>query len=198
MHITKFTHACVRVEHAGGVLVIDPGEWTEPEAVAGADAVLITHEHFDHIDTRHLTALDVPVYAPAGADIPGVEVIGVSGGDVFVAAGCPVTAIGSEHATVHAGQPSCAHTGYLVADALYHPGDSLQLPERPVQTLLLPVHASWLKLAEAIDFVTRVQPEVSLAIHDAMVNERALSSTEGWLTKVTDGRYRWISPGETL
>ena len=39
MRITKYTHACVRIEHDGKVLVIDPGVWTEPEAVAGADAL---------------------------------------------------------------------------------------------------------------------------------------------------------------
>ena len=48
MRITKFGHACVRVEHDGATLVIHPGGWTEPEAVDGATAVLITHEHPDH------------------------------------------------------------------------------------------------------------------------------------------------------
>ena len=48
MRITKFGHACVRVEHGSTALVIDPGEWTEPEAVDGATAVLVTHEHPDH------------------------------------------------------------------------------------------------------------------------------------------------------
>ena len=44
MRITKFGHACVRVEYAGTTLVIDPGVFTQPEALTGADAVLITHE----------------------------------------------------------------------------------------------------------------------------------------------------------
>ena len=48
MRITKYGHACVRIEQDGRVLVVDPGVWTEPEAVTGADAVLITHEHADH------------------------------------------------------------------------------------------------------------------------------------------------------
>ncbi len=50
MRITKFGHACVRVEHDGHTLVIDPGGFTEPEAVDGADAVLVTHEHPDHYE----------------------------------------------------------------------------------------------------------------------------------------------------
>ncbi|WP_346055809.1 MBL fold metallo-hydrolase [Amycolatopsis dongchuanensis] len=137
--------------------------------------VLVTHEHFDHIDVRHLAGLDVPVCAPAGADIPGADFIEVSDGDDFVAAGFPVTAISSEHATVYGGQPVCPHLGYLLADALYHPGDALRVSGRPVRTLLLPVHASWLKLAEAVDFAAAVQPQVSLGIHDSCPPNRRTS-----------------------
>ncbi|GHF15501.1 hypothetical protein GCM10014715_83470 [Streptomyces spiralis] len=43
MRITKYTHSCVRLQHDGGATpVIDPGVWSEPEALAGADAVLVT------------------------------------------------------------------------------------------------------------------------------------------------------------
>ncbi|HEY9472779.1 MAG TPA: MBL fold metallo-hydrolase, partial [Mycobacteriales bacterium] len=67
MRITKYTHSCVRLEHdSGGVLVIDPGVWSEPRALRGADAVLVTHEHGDHIDSLRLAGLGAPVYAPVG------------------------------------------------------------------------------------------------------------------------------------
>ena len=48
MRITKFGHACVRLETGEHTIVLDPGGFTEPEAVDGATAVLITHEHADH------------------------------------------------------------------------------------------------------------------------------------------------------
>ena len=54
MRITKYTHSCVRLA-GDGVLVIDPGEWSERSALDGADAVLITHEHPDHLDLAALT-----------------------------------------------------------------------------------------------------------------------------------------------
>src|SRR5215475_1537302 len=50
MKLTKFSHACVRLERDGGVLVIDPGTFAERAALDGVDAILITHEHTDHID----------------------------------------------------------------------------------------------------------------------------------------------------
>ena len=37
----QFGHACVRIEHEGHVVVLDPGVFTEPEAVDGATAVLV-------------------------------------------------------------------------------------------------------------------------------------------------------------
>lgn len=65
MRITKFTHACVRIEHAGTTVVLDPGGFTGPDAVDGADAVLITHEHFDHYDPANLRACDAPIHTIA-------------------------------------------------------------------------------------------------------------------------------------
>ena len=47
MRIKKFGHSCVRIEHDGHTLVLDPGMFTDPEAMDGADAVLITHQHYD-------------------------------------------------------------------------------------------------------------------------------------------------------
>lgn len=109
MQITKYTHACVRLEHDGGVLVIDPGTWSEPAALAGADAVLVTHEHADHIDVLRLAGLGVPVHAPAEADIPRLEVTGMSSGAEFTAAGFRVRAVGGRHASVYGGRPDCAN-----------------------------------------------------------------------------------------
>jgi L-ascorbate metabolism protein UlaG (beta-lactamase superfamily) len=201
LRITKFTHACVRLEHAGRVLVIDPGVWSEPRALRGADAVLVTHEHVDHVDVLRLVGLGVPVFAPAGADLTldglALAVTEVRAGETFTAAGLPVRAVGGRHATIYGGQPDCANLGYVVGDSVYHPGDSLHVPEVPVETLLVPAQASWLKLNEAIDFVRAVRPERAFPIHDAQLNERGLESVNGWMSEETDAGYRYLAPGET-
>ncbi|MDF6040607.1 MBL fold metallo-hydrolase [Streptomyces sp. JH14] len=197
MRITKYTHACVRLEHEGRVLVIDPGTWSEPAALTGADAVLVTHEHADHIDALRLAGLGVPVHAPAEADIPRLQVTGVSTGDTFTAAGFRVRAVGGRHAFIYGDQPDCANLGYIVDEALYHPGDSLHVPDQPIETLLVPAHGSWMKTAEAIDFVKAIEPQRAFAIHDAQINERGLSSLNGWLAQETDSGYRYLRPGES-
>ncbi|MDX3319038.1 MBL fold metallo-hydrolase [Streptomyces violaceoruber] len=195
VRITKYVHSCVRLEHEGGTLVIDPGVWSESEALAGADAVLVTHEHSDHVDLLRLKGLDVPVYAPKSARLPGLDFNGVVAGEEFTAAGFRVTPRGGRHARIYGDRPDCANLGYLVDDRLYHPGDSLHLPDRPVETLLVPLQGSWMKTDEAIDFVRAADPERAFGIHDGQVNERGLSSLNGWLTDECGGRYRWLAPG---
>ncbi|MEU7935449.1 MBL fold metallo-hydrolase [Micromonospora echinofusca] len=199
MRITKFTHSCVRLEHDGGVLVIDPGTWSEPRALAGADAVLVTHEHTDHVDVLRLAGLGVPVFVPEDAVLPDLAplpVTRVAAGQRFTAAGLTVTALGGRHAAIHGGQPDCANLGYLVGDGVYHPGDSLHRPDRAVETLLVPAQASWLKLTEAIDFATAVGAERVFPIHDAQLNERGLGSVNGWFAETVAG-YRHLAPGES-
>jgi L-ascorbate metabolism protein UlaG (beta-lactamase superfamily) len=195
--LTKYTHSCVRIERDGRVLVIDPGTWSEPAALHGADAVLVTHEHGDHIDVLRLAGLGVPVYAPADARITGVDVIGLQSGASFTAAGFTVTAVGARHAPVFAAEPDCANHGYIIDGRLYHPGDALLVPDQPVETLLVPLQASWLKTAEAITFLHAVAPERAFGIHDAQINSRGRQAANGWLTDHGRHRYRYLMPGES-
>ncbi|MER6593295.1 MBL fold metallo-hydrolase [Micromonospora purpureochromogenes] len=200
MRITKYTHACVRLERDGRVLVVDPGTWSEPAALVGADAVLVTHEHADHIDVLRLAGLGVPVFAPEGTELPALPTLPVQrvrAGQRFSAAGFAVTAVGGRHATIHDGQPDCANLGYVVDDEVYHPGDSLHLPGQPVRTLLVPAQASWLKLTEAIGFARAVGAARTYPIHDAQVNERGLASVNGWFAETLGDGYRYLAPGET-
>ncbi|MEO3778921.1 MBL fold metallo-hydrolase [Micromonospora sp. B11E3] len=202
MKITKFTHSCVRLEHEGRVLVVDPGTWSEPRALAGADAVLVSHEHTDHVDVLRLAGLGAPVFAPEGAALPSLvdlPVTRVRAGQRFTAAGLPVLAVGGRHATIHGGQPDCVNLGYVVADgAVYHPGDSLHPPGQPVDTLLVPAQASWLKLTEAIDFARAAAARRVLPIHDAQLNERGLASVNGWFAETLGDAYGWLAPGESV
>lgn len=197
MKLTKFTHACVRLEGAAGVLVIDPGIWTEPEALVGADAILVTHEHFDHIDGERVGALGIPLYAPSEAVIPELKVTGIEPGDELEIAGFKVSAVGGRHATIYEGQPDCANLGYVIDGSLYHPGDSVCRPGRPIETLLVPAHGSWLKTSEAIDFIRAVAPTRAFAIHDAQLNERGLSGVNRWFEMAGRTDYHWLAAGES-
>ena len=197
MKITKYTHACVRLEDAGRVLVIDPGEWSEPKALVGAHAVLVTHEHSDHIDVDRLAKAGLPVFAPVGADIDGLDVTWISPDQTFDAAGFRIRAVGGRHAYIYGAEPDCPNLGYVVDDGIYHPGDAVFVPDQPIETLFVPAQGSWLKLTEAIDFVKAINPSRIFPIHEAGLSDRGLASVTAWYNRVTDHGYRYLAPGET-
>jgi len=201
MRLTKFGHACVRLESGGRALVIDPGIWSEPAALDGADTVLLTHEHDDHVDADRLVVLDAPVYAPADADLSQLEalrpVTRVRVGKVFSAAGFTIEAVGGRHAFIFGGQPDCANLGYVVNGSTYHPGDALHVPDRPLETLLVPMQGSWLKVEEAIGFVNAIKPARAFGIHDAQLNDRGIDGINGWLAEESTTEYRYLASGES-
>ncbi|MEU3723820.1 MBL fold metallo-hydrolase [Streptomyces sp. NPDC031705] len=183
MKLTKRLHSCVQLEKDGRLLVIDPGAFSEPDAGLGADALLVTHEHPDHFDEGRLrAALDANPAAGlwtlrsvaermAGA-YPG-RVHTVGHGDTFTAAGFEVQVHGELHAVIHPDIPRVTNVGYLVDGSLFHPGDALTVPDAPVETLMLPVHAPWNKVSEVIDYLREVKPARAFDIHDAYLADIA-------------------------
>jgi L-ascorbate metabolism protein UlaG (beta-lactamase superfamily) len=189
MRITKFEHACVRIEYDGTVVVVDPGVFTRPEAVAGADAVLITHEHPDHYEPDLLRATDAPVFTidavaeqiREGAPDVSERVTVVEPGQLLDV-GLPVRAVGELHAVIHPELPRFFNSGYVISVGsakIYHPGDALTLPGEDVDLLCLPVSAPWLKASEAIDFAREVKAPRNLAIHDRVYSENGLKIIDG-------------------
>ncbi|SEC33255.1 L-ascorbate metabolism protein UlaG, beta-lactamase superfamily [Nocardioides exalbidus] len=182
MRITKFGHACVRVQGEGGVVVIDPGSFSEAEAVDGADAVLLTHEHADHVHPDHLRRSDAPIWTIAAVErmlresAPDVaeRVTVVRPGDRLEVAGTSVEVVGEKHAVIHPDYDRFDNSGYLLesgGSSVYHPGDSLTAPPRQVDVLLAPVSGPWLKISEAIDFAREVGAPTSLGIHERVYSD---------------------------
>jgi L-ascorbate metabolism protein UlaG (beta-lactamase superfamily) len=189
MRITKFGHACVRIEHDGATVVVDPGVFTDDEAVDGAGAVLITHEHPDHYLPDHLRATDAPVFtieavaARIREDAPDVadRVTVVAPGEEFDA-GLPVRAVGELHAVIHPEFPRFFNSGYVLSvgdTKLYHPGDALTEPGEQVDVLFVPVSAPWMRASEAIEFARAVKAPRNLAIHDRVYSEAGLGIVDG-------------------
>ncbi|WP_394938720.1 MBL fold metallo-hydrolase [Psychromicrobium sp. YIM B11713] len=193
MLLTKFTHACVRLEKDGSVLVIDPGSFSEAaEALSGAHGILITHEHVDHVDAAAIsTALqasgELQLYAPAGVARTlreenaeaAARIHEALPGESFELAGFAIRAFGGQHALINPQIPVVANVGYLVDENVFHPGDSLIVPAGvQVRNLLVPIHAPWSKTSEVVDFVCSVRAPKAYQIHDALLSELGLQFIE--------------------
>lgn len=208
MRLTKFGHSCVRIEHDGAVLVIDPGSFTERTALDGVDAVLVTHEHADHLDLDRIadalarrptvTVHTHPSVASKMEALSGV-VTSVESGERFTAAGIPVRAYGGWHAEIHPEIPRVPNLGFVINDTVCHPGDSFDVPDDvQIDTLFVPVSAPWLKLAEAVAFVRSVAPRRAFALHDALLSDVGHAITDATMAKLSGCDYARLEPGVRL
>src|SRR5690348_804762 len=212
MRVIKHGHACVSLVTSTATIVIDRGIFPAPDALDGADAVLITHEHPDHWTPEQLARTDAPIFTidavagqiTASAPRASGRVTTVSPGDRFEAFGVAVTVIGQKHAVIHPELPHFDNSGYLVeADgvSVFHPGDALTtLPAAP-DVLLLPVSAPWLKVSECIDYARDVGATRNLAVHDAVYSEAGLGIVGGHLQRFLEPRdqaYTRLAVGEDV
>jgi L-ascorbate metabolism protein UlaG (beta-lactamase superfamily) len=211
MRLTKFGHACVRIEYDGQAVVLDPGVLTDAEAVDGATAVLITHEHPDHYSPDLLRATDAPVFtieavaAKIRDDAPGVaERLTVVAPGASLDLGLPVEVVGEKHAIIHDELPHFDNSGFLLTlgdQRVFHPGDALTVPDQPVDVLLLPVSAPWLKVSECIDYARAVGAARNVAIHDMVYSEFGLGVVDGHVARFLAPQrqeYVRLAPGSDL
>ncbi len=210
MELTKHGHACVVLSEGDRRLVLDPGAFTDPEALRGASAVLITHEHVDHFAPEPLRAaldadpaLEVWTNGSVARQLEGLgsRVHVVGDGDAVTVAGFDVTVHGELHAEIHPEIPRVGNVGFLVGGLVFHPGDALTVPGEPVSTLLLPVHAPWSKTSEVIDYVRAVDADQAYAVHDGLLNDTGLGVVGGLLGERGPGTptpYGRLAPGDSI
>jgi L-ascorbate metabolism protein UlaG (beta-lactamase superfamily) len=187
MQLTHFGHSCLlatfrRSDGTDTTLLFDPGVFSHGfEGITGLSAILITHQHADHVDTSRLGALldgnpDAALYAdPQTAAQLGGPWEPVSVGDELNIGGLRVRGGGGVHAVIHPEIPLINNISYLVGDGkhaarLMHPGDALYIPREPVDVLALPAAAPWMKLSEGVEYLRAVNPSRAIPIHQGIVN----------------------------
>ena len=203
MFVTHLGHACILVETDGARILIDPGTMSAFEDLRDLDAVLITHQHGDHVDTARLPALLAanggatlvvdPDTAAVTADLPTHVV--ARPGEGFSFGGTKVDVLGGLHAAVYADVPGCTNSAYLVDEgAFFHPGDSFFVPYLDVDVLAVAIDGPWLKVSEAVDYVHAVSPRVAIPIHEGETTDPAkyagmlaAFSPAGVVTRLTPG-----------
>ena len=181
IRLTRWGHACIRLDRGADRLVVDPGVFSDlPGALEGVEAVLVTHEHPDHVAIEPVVEAvqsGVQVWAPqsvvdalAEAGAPAERLHAVAAGEVFSAGGFEVAALGEWHAVIHPDVPRIHNIGYLVEGVLL-PGDAYVDPQgAQVDVLCAPLGAPWLKLGEVVDYVRSIGPGKVVVVHDAMLS----------------------------
>src|SRR5690606_17048489 len=185
MRIVHYGHSCVLVETETARVLIDPGAFSSGfEQLRDLDAVMITHQHFDHIDAEKLPGLleanpSARLITDAGTQELGSK-LGLDSetaypGQSLQFGETSVHVVGGEHAVIHPDIPTVSNVGYVFdGGAFYHPGDSFRVPQNRIDVLGLPTAAPWLKASEAVDFLRAVKPRIAVPIHEAVLVNPAM------------------------
>jgi len=215
MRITHLGHAAVLVETDDARILIDPGNLSAAwHQLTDLDAVLVTHQHPDHLDTDHIGALltanpaatllvepsivqqiaeaKFPELPNATAFRPDEQAVV---GDVLI------TGVGGQHAVIHRDIPRIGNVGYVLRSSgqptFFHPGDAYDTAPQGIDVLAMPAYGPWAAMKETIDFVRAVGALEGFPIHGELLNDRGHTLVMSRIDELTTTRLIDLRGGAT-
>lgn len=183
------------VELDDQTLILDPGVFTTNLAIPSTVvAVVITHQHQDHLSNDHLETIVAqnPKVVFIGhqdvmSQVQHDNVKTVIAGQTVTIGPFELAFFGGSHAEIHSSLPPIANLGVMINDSVYYPGDSFAVPDnKHVQLLALPVAAPWMKISEAVEFVRAIKPVRAFPTHDAILSDTGKALVDRLIPQLTE------------
>jgi len=184
MRITHLGHAAVLAETDGARILIDPGNFSDAwHNLTDLDAVLVTHQHPDHLDPQNLPAL-------LAANPSAMLLVEPSILDLVSSGELP--SLGENAAGL--APDNQATIGDVLVTAS---GDALDTVPDGVDIVAVPAYGPWAAMKETIDFVRAVGALEGFPIHDELLSDRGRTLAFNRLNEMTATRVVNLRGGAT-
>jgi L-ascorbate metabolism protein UlaG (beta-lactamase superfamily) len=211
MKITKIGHCCLLIEVSGRRILTDPGNFSEiSKEIGNIDIVIISHEHADHLHipyVKDITERNPGVQIVANSQVGflleqyGLSYLRAEDGVIINVLDISIKAYHAPHEEIYQEFGRVENTAFFINGALFFPGDSFVVPDENVQFLAVPIAGPWCRIADVIDYVKVIQPEMIFPVHDWVLSKEGYDITTTVLAKnIGDSGivFTHLRPGETL
>jgi len=170
----RYIQSAFRLQSGDTVVYVDPHRL---DGGPPADLILITHEHFDHMDPNAINAIAtddtvIVANAPCARQLQGKvkgRVVSVQEGDTVTEKGVEVRAV----AGYNRHHPRGFNAGFVFRlgdQTIFHAGDTDRVPEMSqlgeIDVALLPIGGTYtMAEAEAAEAVRMIRPRVVIPMH---------------------------------
>jgi L-ascorbate metabolism protein UlaG (beta-lactamase superfamily) len=170
----RFIQSSVRIKSGDTTIYVDPHRITSGDP---ADLVLITHDHYDHMDPTSIKAVEGPdtvivANAPCARALQGKvggRIVSIEEGQSVTEKGIEVRAVPGYN-NVHRRGQNVGFVFSLGGATIYHAGDTGHVPEMTglgrIDVALLPIGGTYtMDETEAAQATKDIRPKVVVPIH---------------------------------